>query len=36
LQFDCYRELGRQLMCGIAADAGSDIEKMFARWRSPA
>jgi hypothetical protein len=36
LQFDCYRELGRQLMFGIAADAGSDIEKMFARWRSPA
>jgi uncharacterized membrane protein YhaH (DUF805 family) len=32
LQFDSYRELGRQLMSGIVGDAG-DIEKMFARWR---
>jgi predicted acylesterase/phospholipase RssA len=34
LQFDSYRELGRQLMAGIAGDAGADVEKMFARWRS--
>jgi hypothetical protein len=34
LQFDSYRELGRQLMAGIAADAGADVEKLFARWRS--
>ncbi len=34
LQFDSYRELGRQLMIGIAADAGADVEKLFARWRS--
>ena len=32
LQFDSYRELGRQLMAGIVCDDG-DIEKMFARWR---
>jgi len=34
LQFDSYRELGRQLMAGIASDAGGDVEKLFARWRS--
>ncbi|HKU89650.1 MAG TPA: hypothetical protein VJP84_07635 [Steroidobacteraceae bacterium] len=34
LQFDSYRELGRQLMAGIAGDAGDDVEKLFARWRS--
>jgi hypothetical protein len=34
LQFDSYRELGRQIMAGIAGDAGADIEKLFARWRS--
>jgi hypothetical protein len=33
LQFDSYRELGRQLMAGIVGDDG-DIEKMFARWRN--
>ena len=33
LQFDSYRELGRQLMAGIAGDAGADVEKLFARWR---
>jgi hypothetical protein len=32
LQFDSYRELGRQLMAGIAGDAG-DVEQVFARWR---
>jgi hypothetical protein len=34
LQFDSYRELGRQIMAGIAGDAGADVEKLFARWRS--
>jgi hypothetical protein len=34
LQFDSYRELGRQLMTAVAADAGPDVEKLFARWRS--
>jgi hypothetical protein len=34
LQFDSYRELGRQLMAGIVGDAaGGDIERVFARWR---
>jgi hypothetical protein len=33
LQFDSYRELGRQLMAGVVEDAGDDIEKVFARWR---
>jgi hypothetical protein len=34
LQFDSYRELGRQLMADIVgADVGGDIEKVFARWR---
>jgi hypothetical protein len=32
LQFDSYRELGRQLMAGIVG-AESDIEQVFARWR---
>jgi hypothetical protein len=34
LQFDSYRELGRQIMAGIAGDTGADVEKLFARWRS--
>jgi hypothetical protein len=35
LQFDSYRELGRQLMEGIAGpDASGDFERMFARWRA--
>jgi hypothetical protein len=34
LQFDSYRELGRQLMLGIAGEAGGDVEMLFARWRS--
>jgi hypothetical protein len=33
LQFDSYRELGRQLMAGIVGEEGADIEKVFARWR---
>jgi hypothetical protein len=34
LQFDSYRELGRQLMVGIIGEeAGDDVEKVFARWR---
>jgi hypothetical protein len=34
LQFDSYRELGRQLMAGIVgAESDGDIEKVFARWR---
>jgi hypothetical protein len=34
LQFDSYRELGRQLMAGIVGDATEgDVEKVFARWR---
>jgi hypothetical protein len=36
LQFDSYRELGRQLMAGIVGDAGGDIEKVFAQWQAPA
>jgi hypothetical protein len=35
LQFDSYRELGRQLMAGIAGDDG-EVDKMFARWRNGA
>jgi hypothetical protein len=35
LQFDSYRELGRQLMAGIV-DGHSDLEQVFARWRPPA
>ncbi len=34
LQFDSYRELGRQLMAGIVGDAGADIDQVFARWRT--
>jgi len=34
LQFDSYRELGRQLLAGIVGDAGADLEKLFARLRS--
>ena len=34
LQFDSYRELGRQLMAGVVEDAGDDIERVFARWRT--
>ena len=34
LQFDSYRELGRQLMMGIVADdASGGFEQLFARWR---
>jgi hypothetical protein len=32
LQFDSYRELGRQLMAGIIGDA-RELEQVFARWR---
>ncbi len=34
LQFDSYRELGRQLTAGIVMDSGADVESVFARWRS--
>ncbi len=35
LQFDSYRELGRQLMAGlIGEETGADVEKLFARWRT--
>ena len=35
MQFDSYRELGRELMSGIVGpDANGDIERVFARWRS--
>jgi hypothetical protein len=34
LQFDSYRELGRQLLAGIVGDSGADLEKLFARLRS--
>ena len=35
LQFDSYRELGRQLMSGIVGeDHGGDIDKVFARSRA--
>ena len=34
LQFDSYRELGRQLMAGIVGDTSpGDLEAVFARWR---
>ena len=37
MQFDSYRELGRELMSGIVGDdANGDIERVFARWRKPA
>jgi hypothetical protein len=34
LQFDSYRELGRQLMSGIVGEAGGEIDAVFARWRA--
>jgi hypothetical protein len=34
LQFDSYRELGRQLMGSVLDDSQGDVEKLFARWRS--
>ena len=35
LQFDSYRELGRQLMAGIVGnDDGGSFEHLFARWRT--
>ncbi len=34
LQFDSYRELGRQLMSALAGEAGADVEKLFARLRA--
>ena len=35
MQFDSYRELGRELMNGIVgADALGDVERVFARWRA--
>jgi hypothetical protein len=34
LQFDSYRELGRQLMAGILGE-DRELEKVFARWSSP-
>ena len=37
MQFDSYRELGRELMNGVTGgDAGGDIERVFARWRKAA
>jgi hypothetical protein len=37
MQFDSYRELGRELMSGIVgADANGDVERVFARWRTAA
>ena len=33
LQFDSYRELGRQLMEGIIGDE-REVERVFARWRA--
>jgi hypothetical protein len=37
MQFDSYRELGRELMDGIVGvDAGGDVERVFARWRGAA
>ncbi len=35
LQFDSYRELGRQLMNNVMGDSQGDVEKLFARWRAP-
>jgi hypothetical protein len=32
LQFDSYRELGRQLMAGVVA-GDREVEQVFARWR---
>jgi hypothetical protein len=34
LQFDSYRELGRQLMAGIVGEEGADVERVFARARA--
>jgi hypothetical protein len=35
MQFDSYRELGRELMSGIVGDdASGDVERVFERWRS--
>jgi hypothetical protein len=35
MQFDSYRELGRELMSGIVGeDSTGDIERVFARWRT--
>jgi patatin-like phospholipase len=34
LQFDSYRELGRQLMGNVLGESAGDVEKLFARWRS--
>ena len=36
MQFDSYRELGRQLTEGIVGDATGGIEGVFERWRAPA
>jgi hypothetical protein len=33
MQFDSYRELGRQLIAGIVGEDG-EIERVFARWRA--
>jgi len=33
LQFDSYRELGRQLMDGVLEGSQGNVEKVFARWR---
>jgi len=35
LQFDSYRELGRELMGAVLGNE-SDVEQVFARWRKPA
>ena len=37
MQFDSYRELGRELMNGVTgSDVDGDIERVFARWRKTA
>ncbi|MES1263443.1 MAG: hypothetical protein ABUL69_03750 [Peristeroidobacter soli] len=37
MQFDSYRELGRELMNGVAGtDANGDVERVFAQWRKAA
>jgi len=36
LQFDSYRELGRELMDGVLADSQGDVDKLFAHWRASA
>jgi hypothetical protein len=36
MQFDSYRELGRQLTEGIIGEADGGIEAVFARWRAKA